>query len=156
MIRRASKADADRIAEIWLDRPKPHEHDPMRAQMIREAVARLEHPFGYWVYEVDGLVIGWASLSPMRANPAVSPSMAELSCYLSRERRSNGGGSSLVKAVTEAASSSSLEYIVGWCAHSNGAAIRIFEHLQFDSIAEFPAPSKNTGRGDVLLYRLGV
>ena len=156
MIRRASPADADRIAEIWLERPKPREDDPLDAQMIRDAVARLELPFGYWVFEVDGLVFGWASLSPMRANPAVSPSMAEYSCYIAQCGRAGGVGNELIYQVSCEAEESSLEYLVCFIASNNLSARNMVERNAFERAAEFSAPAKNLKRGDVLLYRRGV
>ncbi|WP_428409677.1 N-acetyltransferase family protein [Hyphococcus sp.] len=153
MIRRATSADADAIAQIWGQRetlgPDKKEH----IAEIRGMVGRIAEPFGFWVSEGEGRVQGWVLLFPFRASPAVRSSMAEVSIFVDERRRGLGVGSELVSHAIERAKAAKIEYVLAWVGASNQRVRRLITSLGASISAEFPSRPINPRRDKVLLYR---
>jgi len=93
-IRQATIDDAEVIDHIW--RQRLAEDQPPNEKSLKHFRKTLEEQddvFKYWVLEEDGKVVGWVSATPMRNSLALRNTMAEASCYLSREVRGRGLGS---------------------------------------------------------------
>jgi L-amino acid N-acyltransferase YncA len=105
-IRHATVDDAARIADIYtqgiLERIATFESEPRTEADIRTKLEADSDRHPTLVAEVDGEVLGWASISLYRPRECYR-GIGEFSFYIDREARGRGVGSTLLKALIEEA-----------------------------------------------------
>ena len=132
-LREASAADVPRIRDIHHqgieDRVATLDNEPHTLDEQREWFQR------YWprdpvVAEVDGEVIGWASLNPFSPRAAYQ-FVADLSVYIEREWRGQGIGSVLLQNIVRRAKTLGYHKIVLSAFPFNQAGMRRYEKFGF-------------------------
>lgn len=133
-LRKASAADVPRIRDIHHqgieDRVATLDSEPHTLDEQREWFQR------YWprdpvvVAEVDGEVIGWASLNPFSPRAAYQ-FVADLSVYIEREWRGQGIGSMLLQNIVRRAKTLGYHKIVLSAFPFNQAGMRLYEKFAF-------------------------
>jgi len=158
-MRRAVEGDLDRIYEIWRARPGAGSNDRasdgrFHRDGFKEGVL-LSSPFGFWVAQVGGRVVGWSSLTPTRFNPALRETMAEAGAYVDPAHRGSGLGFEILQFACHSAHGSPLEWILGYVAASNAAILAVSRRIGFELVGDIPAHVKGP-RPQVLLLRYRV
>ena len=152
LVRHANIEDFETIFNIWMERPGAKPLKPNHAVEYRDSLfmrLRIDHSgFGTWVYEDEtGQILGWQSLAPFRANPAIRNSMAEFSMYVSKKARNSGVGRKLMAATLAHADRSQLEYVIGYVAEPNIAMLHICGSQGFTRGPDMVPSDKNVARG---------
>jgi L-amino acid N-acyltransferase YncA len=83
------------------------------------------------VAEADGEVIGWLSFEPFRKRLAYQAT-AEVSVYVSAERRRKGVGRRLLEEAVSRAPELGLKTLTGGIFGHNEPSIRLFECFGFE------------------------
>ena len=97
-----------------------------------------------WVAEADGEVIGWLSFEPFRKRPAYQAT-AEVSVYVSAERRRKGVGRRLLEEAVSRAPELGLKTLTGGIFGHNEPSIRLFECFGFERWAHYPRVAELDG-----------
>ena len=106
------------------------------------------------VAESNGLVVGYASLSPFRDKPGHSKS-AEDSVYVHRDFQGRGVGTSLMKAILARAVSLGYHTIIAGIVPPNEASVRLHERFGFAYVGNFSEVGFKFSRWqDVAFYQL--
>lgn len=85
------------------------------------------------VAEVDGEVVGWASLSKWSERPAYADT-GEISLYVRETHRGQGIGKHLIEAMVVAGKKADLHTIVARIVAGNQASIRLHQAVGFEHI----------------------
>ena len=85
------------------------------------------------VAELDGVVVGWASLSEWSTRCAYSDT-AEISIYVKQEFRSRGIGKRLLEAIIRAGEEASLHTVIARIADGNAVSVHLHECVGFEPI----------------------
>jgi L-amino acid N-acyltransferase YncA len=145
MIRLATADDAAAIAAIYNHyvstttitfEEQAVEADAM-AQRIEDIGARLP----WYVFERDGVVIGYAYATPWRLRSAYRFSV-ESTVYVASGYSRQGIGSRLYKTLIDALRKRGIQVVLGGIAQPNPASVRLHEGLGFNKVAHF----KKVGR----------
>ena len=143
-IRAASPADADAICRIYnqgiRDRVATLETEE-RAQWLETRSPR--HPV--LVAEVDGLVVGWASLNVFNARRAYDH-VADLSLYVEREWRGRGMGRRLLEALIARAIELGYHKLVLAAFPWNAAGMRAYGRAGFREVGIYREQGRLDGR----------
>jgi phosphinothricin acetyltransferase len=141
-IRLARREDLDRIVEIYNStipsREVTADLEPVSVESRVpwfEAHQPVRHPL--WVVELDGRVIGWASLSAFYGRPAYDGT-AELSIYLDASVRGRGLGQRLLNYALEACPALGIRTVLGFIFAHNPASLALFERNGFARWANLP------------------
>ena len=161
VVRTATVDDLDVIYEIWTCRPGA---SPASAEIaerykaeFRMQITNVKPPFGIWVAESEGAVIGWASLMRMRSNPALRGIMAECSMYVARSHWGAGASDTLWEGLKAHASETCLEWIVSFVASSNTPATGLCQRRGLQKMGHVPRTEKAPERPsvDIWLWEVG-
>jgi L-amino acid N-acyltransferase YncA len=160
-MRQALFADVDAILSIWLQRPGADTDDDRTRLMdhhndFAQRIDNQDDVFKFWVATQADACVGWSSLQRMRSSPSLKETMAEWSIYISSTSLARGVGSELAMTTIEHAKQSSLEWILGFVAQTNGPCIGLFERLGFNRLGKFPETKGNPKRPEVILFVLDV
>jgi len=141
-IRRAVGGDVHEICDIWrLGVPNafgiPAPANDVAVRFYRKRVKQQKDGFGVWVVEVNGVIAGWTSLQPCRANPISR--MAEFSVYVSPEHRTNGLGQKLLIYVHAKAKLSRFSHLVAFLRTDNRAILELLTSLGWKRVGVIPA-----------------
>ena len=135
-MRDARPADLDAIVEIYNhtipSRMATADLDPIHPE--QRAAWLQEHTPDHrpvWVAEVDGVVVGWLSVSPFREREAYDGT-AEVSVYVDASSRAQGIGWLLLSRAVELAPSLHLNRLIGLIFSHNEASLRLFERAGFE------------------------
>lgn len=145
MIRPASSADAAAIAAIY-------NHYVATTTITFEEAAVSESEMAcridtvsakllWYVYERDGVVVGYAYATPWRVRSAYRFSV-ETSVYVAPGHGREGIGEQLYRAVIDALRVKEIKVVIGGIAQPNSASVALHEKLGFEKVAHF----KNVGR----------
>lgn len=104
---------------------------------------RWRHPV--LAAELDGAMVGWASLSAWSSRPAYART-AEESVYVHVDHRGGGVGRALVAALIERARSAGLSVLVARIAEARPESVRLHESLGFERIGTMRACGEKFGR----------
>jgi L-amino acid N-acyltransferase YncA len=125
-VRDASPSDCGAIAVIYnegiAEGRSTFETDPRSAANIATWLGSLSHPV--LVAETDGIVAGWARISPYSPRPCYA-GIAEASVYVREAARGHGLGSELATVLCERAEHAGLYKIVGKLFAENSASRRL-------------------------------
>jgi L-amino acid N-acyltransferase YncA len=120
------------------------------AQRITDVTARLP----WCVWEVDGVVLGYAYATPWKARSAYRNSV-EASIYLAHSATGMGIGTRLYLALIEDLRHRGLHCVIGGAALPNPASIALHEKLGFTKVGEFREVGFKLGRWvDVAYWEL--
>lgn len=105
-IRRATLDDAAAIADIYtqgiMERIATYETEPRTEQDIRAKLESDSERHPTIVAEIEGKVVGWASISLYRPRQCYA-GIGEFSFYIDREARGKGVGQTILKALIDEA-----------------------------------------------------
>jgi phosphinothricin acetyltransferase len=130
VLRKMTQTDWPRVAEIW-------------AEGIATGIATFEtepptwasfdasrRPEGRLVAEHDGLVVGWAALSPVSTRPCYS-GVVENSVYVASSARGRGVGTQLMRALVAAGAAAGIWTIQTSIFPENTASLALHERAGF-------------------------
>jgi L-amino acid N-acyltransferase YncA len=133
-IRRASEADADRIAEIYnwyvLNTVITFETSAVSPQEMRERIREKLTQFDWVVGEFNHQIVGYAYYGSFRHRAAYSHTV-ESTVYLARESTGKGFGKRLYSALIESASKKGFREVIGVIALPNPASLALHQALGF-------------------------
>ncbi|MEW6405303.1 MAG: N-acetyltransferase family protein [Chloroflexota bacterium] len=95
-----------------------------------------KHPI--FVAELDGLVVGWCSLSEYRPGRPALRFTAELSYYVDTKHQRQGVGSKLINHALEISPSLGIRTIVAVLIERNDASRKLLEKLGFQQWGHLP------------------
>ena len=148
-IRPAELADADAISEIY--NPEvlegtatfdlvPRTPDEQRAWLIDRSGAHV-----VIVMEVDGDIVGFASLSPFRSRPAYATTV-ENSVYVHRAHRGQGIAKALMVELIEIARRHGFHSMIARIADSQAASLALHDALGFELVGVEREVGRKFGR----------
>lgn len=135
MIRRAVRSDIPQLMDIYNDAilHTTATFDTETKDM-ENRVAWFEEHHGHhviFVYEKDGCVVGYASLSRYRERKAFD-SAVEISIYIHKDYRGRGIGRSLMQeTLSFAKECEAIETVISLITSENEASIRMHENFGF-------------------------
>ena len=133
-IRAACEADLETILDIYNHAVvnTTATFDLVPRSMEAQEVWFAEHvpPYPVIVWELEGRVLGWGSLSPYHTRPAYRFT-AEASVYVDKDARRAGVGEALLRELISLAGKNGLHTLLGRIAEENEASIRLAEKTGF-------------------------
>jgi L-amino acid N-acyltransferase YncA len=122
-VRAAEARDANDIARIYLQATQDHlatfEHFLVTSEERVRWVAEHAGKYPLLVAELNGRVLGWASLSPYQVRPRIE-GIAELLIFIDRDYRRHGVGRELMRAIQSAARKEGHFKVIGrFVAHND-------------------------------------
>lgn len=136
-IRRATLADLEAVTEIYndaiLNSTATFDTEPKTLAQQKEWFGHHSSGFPILVAELDGVVVGWASLSPWSDRCAYAQT-AEGSIYVNKNCRRMGIGKRLLQALLLAAKEAGLHTVIGRIAEGNDVSLKLVESLGFRHI----------------------
>lgn len=148
-IRLAIAADLPAIVAIYNEsipaRMATADLEPVTVEQ-RQAWFQRHTPEAYplWVYETEGEVAGWTSLSPFHSRLAYRKT-AEVSTYLSGRYQGRGIGSALREHVLAACPALGIETLVSLIFAHNAASIALNEKFGFERWGYLPRVAELDG-----------
>ncbi len=137
MIRAARMADAQEIRRIYNYEVEHTTHTfdlvPRTLKQQRMWLRSREGALGVLVAELDGKVVGFASLSEYRARPAYRTSV-ESSVYVHRDCRQQGVGHQLLGALGELAARRGFHTMLARIAGGHDASIRLHAKAGYEVV----------------------
>jgi L-amino acid N-acyltransferase YncA len=135
MIRHAMKNDLEAIVRIY------NEAIPIQATADTEAIevdSRLkwfdehnETKYPILVYEIDGRIVGWISLSTYRSGRNALRYTAEVSYYIDNNYKRQGIGSKLLHYVIQNCSDYQIKTLYAIVLEHNTPSIKLLEKFHF-------------------------
>ncbi len=137
LIRPATPADATSTAAIYNE-------EVTRSTVTFDLVTRTVEEQAEWlsaragalevvVAEIDGVVAGFASLSPYRDRPAYRTTVED-SIYVHRDHRGEGVGRGLLTEIVEVASARGFHAVMARIVGGHDASIRLHRSVGFDLV----------------------
>jgi L-amino acid N-acyltransferase YncA len=134
-VRRARPADCEAIARIYnegiAERRSTFETEPRSEHDIEEWLGSPRHPV--LVAERDGVVAGWARISPYSTRPCYA-GVAEGSIYVRASERGRGLGSALATALVRESERAGFHKILGKLFADNDASRRLVARHGFREV----------------------
>jgi L-amino acid N-acyltransferase YncA len=158
VIRTAANGDLPRILSIY-------NHEVLVSTATYDTVPRTETEHRTWfsvhgpeypvlVADLDGVVIGWASLSPWSDRAAYSRT-AEVSAYVDEKHRGMGIGGRLLQALVEAGRARGFHALLARISADNEASVRLHSRLGFSMAGTLREVGEKFGRTlDVCIMEL--
>ncbi|MCL6613078.1 MAG: GNAT family N-acetyltransferase [Firmicutes bacterium] len=149
LVRPAALEDLPAIEEIYNEAGvattasfdlQPRTEEEARAWFLAHGPA-----YPIFVAEMDGRVVGWASLSPYAAKEAYRYTVED-SVYVHREFRGRGVGRALLMAVMEAAAALGYRAVVAKIADGNEASLALHRRAGFVHVGTLIAVGRKFGR----------
>lgn len=145
MIRNIKEEDAKRISEIYsyyvLNTTISFEIIPPTTEEMKYRITEYTKNYPWLVYEIDGLVIGYAYANRFKTREAYKHT-AELSVYFDKSHIHKGYGKALTKALLERLSGTDCYTAIVCIDYPNENSQRLFESLGFTCVGI----TKNVGR----------
>lgn len=133
-IRAATEADQQAILEIYneavLNTAATFDTEPRTPEKQMEWWSKHKKNHPVFVAEENGLVIGWASLSPWSDRCAYDTTV-EVSVYIHKDFRGKGYGSKLLEVVTLEGGKAGNHTVISRITEGNDNSIHIHEKLGF-------------------------
>jgi len=141
MIRDVTQDDAKKIAEIYnyyIEKTiVTFEYDMVSEQLIKDRIKKVKDKnFPYFVYEQDGIVIGYAYLSNWRERAAYDITL-ETSVYLDHKATGGGIGSILYQELIDRARKINLHSLIGVISLPNPESRKLHRKFNFELIGNF-------------------
>jgi L-amino acid N-acyltransferase YncA len=139
-VRRASGADLDAIRAIYNegieDRVATLDSEPRSPDEIARWWAQHDERYAVMVATDSHAIVGWASLNRFSHRCAHS-SIADLSVYVSRDRRGKGVGYALLQSLCDEAQRSGFHKIVLHALNDNEHGKRLYRKAGFQEVGIF-------------------
>jgi len=149
LIRPATPEDIGPITEIYNDavRRTVATFDTVPRSLSDQANWFREHQPRYPVLaaELDGKVVGWASLSRWSERPAYDET-AEVSVYVDEGHRGMGTGRALLQALIEEGKRRGFHTLVSRIVQGSGVSIHLHEALGFTHVGVLREAGQKFGR----------
>lgn len=140
MIRAASVTDAEQVAAIYNFYVEKtivtFEEAPLTPAQMAERIARLTAGYPWLVYEVGGIVAGYAYAGRWHERSAYRRSV-ETTVYLDRKQLRHGIGTQLYEALLGVLRERRYHSACGGIALPNDASVALHEKLGFRKVAHF-------------------
>jgi len=150
MIRDVRIEDAARIAEIYNyyieETIVTFEYDTVSVKEIENRINKMQSKrYPYFVYEEDGLVLGYAYLSNWRERVAYDITL-ETSVYLDRNFMARGLGSIMYEELITRARKKDIHSLIGSISLPNDASRKLHKKLNFELIGKFKESGVKFGK----------
>jgi L-amino acid N-acyltransferase YncA len=137
IIRTATEDDLPAILDIYndaiLNTIATFDTEPQSLEEKREWLHESAHPYVVLVAELDGQVVGWASLRRFRQKAAYSCT-AENSVYVRTDCRAEGIGTALMQRLVELGAENGFHTIIAGIAGDNPASVRLHKRFGFELV----------------------
>jgi len=158
IIRHAVLSDLEAITGIYndaiLNTNATFDTEPKSLAQQKEWFDHHSPRFPLLVAELDGVVVGWASLSPWSDRCAYSET-AEGSLYVHRDYRGRGIGKKLLQSLLVAGKKAGLHTVIGRITEGNDASLKLVDSFGFVHIGTMRQVGFKFGRRlDVHLVQL--
>ena len=105
------------------------------------------------VGEVEGEIVGWASLSPYHARPGYRPTVED-SVYVRHDRRARGVGSKLLAELLGRASAFGHHTVIGMIGSDQPPSLALHERFDFEKVGHLREVGEKLGqRVDVVFMQ---
>ena len=145
MIRPAKPSDASAIIAIYnhyiATSSITFEEELVSVDDMAQRIRDVTDKFAWYVYELEGNVVGYAYATPWRTRCAYRLSV-ESSVYVSKDFPGQGIGSKLYRHLLDELKKSGICVVIGGIALPNPASIALHEKFGFEKVAHF----KKVGR----------
>ena len=149
IIRPASLADLPAITEIYneavLTTTATFDTNPKSEADRKEWFDDHDNRHPIVVAELEGVVIGWASLSRWSERLAYADT-AEISLYVKSEYRGLGVGRQLISKIVEAGQRAELRTVIARIADGNEVSIHLHKAVGFEHIGVMCQVGRKFGR----------
>lgn len=140
MIRNVTLEDTTAITEIYNYYIKNSvatlEEQTVSESYFKDEVVKVTQEFPWFVYEVEGNIIGFANASSWKTRSGYRKS-AQLMVYLHPEKVSKGIGTLLYSAVIDVLKEKEIHTIMGGISLPNEASIKLHEKFGFVKVAHY-------------------
>ena len=148
-VRRATINDLAAITEIYNDAilTTVATFDTTPKSIEEQKVWFESHGSKYAIVigELNGITIGWASLSPYSDRCAYSDT-AEVSVYVAENHRGKGFGRKILKEVIKLGHDGGLHVLIARIAEGNEKSIHLFQTMGFTSVGVLQEVGRKFGR----------
>lgn len=148
-IRLATRADAEAIRTIYnrevQESTVTFDLVPRTLEEQRRWLAERDGALGVLVAELDGRVVGFASLSPWRAKPAYSTSV-ENSVYVHEAARGLGVGRRLLEEIVDLAVARGFHTVLARIVDDHEASIAMHRSVGFEVVGTEKEIGRKFGR----------
>ncbi|MGI4875551.1 MAG: GNAT family N-acetyltransferase [Janthinobacterium lividum] len=159
-IRPALPADFEPVYAIWL---AGIAHSFAGFAHPADLWAQFEHnfsscrpPFGFWVAEEAGQVLGWQSLLPCTSNPLKRQLLAEASTYVAASGQGRGVGEPLLRRALAEAAQSGLRFVLAYTLAENARVGQLYERCGFRASGRLTATEPADFYAERLLWLYAV
>jgi phosphinothricin acetyltransferase len=159
MIRNATPADIEHIAAIYneaiLEGGLTGDLEPVSIENRRAWYLDHQHPYAIFVTALDGVVIGYAAISPYRKGRGAFSETCEISYYVFKRYRGRGFGKALINHAMAYAKQSGFRVILAFILECNQRSIDFLMGSGFSIRGRLPnAANINKEHFDhIYLYR---
>lgn len=158
MIRQVKLQDAKAITDIYnqyvMHSVATFDTEPLTEEEMRSRIAELSAHFPYFVYEIEGKVVGYCYAHPWKARAAYRYTL-ETTVYLAPMKTGKGIGKQLMLKLIEECRRRGYQALIACITEGNGASNRLHETLGFKQVSRFEKVGLKFGRRlDVVDYEL--
>ncbi len=148
-IRRATINDLAAITEIYNDAVRKtvatFDTKPKSAQEQRVWFNSHGAKYPIVVGEIDGVIVGWASLSPYSDRCAYSDT-AEISVYIAMLHRGKGFGRKILEKIIHLGQDAGLHVLIARIAEGNEKSIHLFDSVGFTHVGVLKEVGRKFGK----------
>lgn len=135
VMRRVAIQDAERICEIYnyyvLNSTVTFDTEPYTLKMMENKIQSLMNGgYDYWVYEVDGLILGFCHLNEWKPRRGYRFT-AETSIYVDKDFIGRGIGVVMMKHMLENVNKEKIHTILSCISLPNDSSVRVHERFGF-------------------------
>ncbi len=150
MIRAATPADADAIIAFWnpviRETAVTFNSEERSADGLAALITQKAHDgFGFFVAEIEGAILGFASYGQFRAGSGYRHSM-EHTIILAPAARGRGAGRALMQAIEAHAAAQGHHVMVAAVSGSNPAGIAFHAAIGYAEVGRMPQQGWKFGR----------
>ena len=99
---------------------------------------KFDERYPLFVYTIDDIVVGWASISPYRPGRQALRHTVELSYYVHQDHKSKGIGTALIKHALGSCKTLGYKNVITIILDRNEPSIRLMQKLGFEQWAYLP------------------
>lgn len=140
MIRKAEKEDAGAIAAIYnhyvVHTAITFETEPVSEEEMRGRIIRISAEYPYFVYEKDGLVVGYCYAALWKKRKAYGRTV-ESTVYVAPDRKREGIGRALMVRLMESLHRMHVHAVVACISIPNDESIALHEKQGFTKASHF-------------------
>ena len=141
--------DAERIASIYNKYVSTttitFETEPVSAEEMRGRINSISSAFPYFVYEYDGVVLGYCYAHLWKEREAYSKTL-ETTVYLTPESCHKGIGNLLMCRLIDECRSRGYHALIACITADNLSSLRFHQRLGFRQVSRFPKVGRKFNR----------